>query len=136
MPGTHVARHSVGPGIYMDCTPPYPPTHPPNPFICVYTKLLSVMSKKHGKISLVKSHGDRWFQMTGSQWKAESCTFSYEYLSSGNPLTMEPLINVTSFLKAASLCWMKHGAHATRRTGHVACSSRLPPLRCNKSYVF
>lgn len=126
MPGTHVSRHSVGPGMYrLHTLSPIQPsqTH-------AFTQSSSVSCPKNTKIFLAKSHRDQWFQMMDFHLKAGErqrfVFFSVSICSPGNPLGIE------SFIR---LCHQPPECLDTRTIGYVAWSTRLSHSRSNNSFV-
>ena len=118
-----MARHAVGPGVYRRHT--RSATHPIR--ACLYNPPLH-----HGQETwkLAKSQGDQWFQMIDSQLKAGGSRDPplLTTCPPGNPLATEPLIDVTSFLRAVPLCWMEHSVHDTEVPAYVAQSTRLSAI--------
>lgn len=83
------------------------------------------MSKKHGKYPWPRAMATsgstllilNWRQVEGSHLYLLT---NYNISPPDNPLATEPLIDVTSFLKAVPPCWMEHSAHDTRVIVRVA----------------
>lgn len=91
-------------------------------------------------MSPAKSHGHQRVQLMRG-WRQVAGRGSHSLVTISicppdNPMAIEPLIDVTSFLSDVSLCQMACGAHHPRVTGCVARSTRLPHPLSNNSCVF